>query len=191
MKLSFPPPPWARSKGCYGHRPHQDFAEGRGGPVRAAAIAFACLVLTGCGFHPMYGGGRLAPELASIYVEPLPENDGYELRNQLIDLLGSDGREAGKRYFLKVVINEESNGVALQNDATITRYNDTLTASYVLTDANGKQVTSGSQTSLASYNVSNAPYSTLVVQKDSDRRAADDLADRIRMDLGAYFSGRR
>jgi hypothetical protein len=29
------------------------------------------------------------------------------------------------------------------------------------------------------------------VQQDSDRRAADDLADRIRMDLGVYFSGRR
>ena len=139
----------------------------------------------------MYGGGKLGPELASIYVEPVGENDGYELRNQLIDLLGSDGRQAGKTYFLKLTLTEESNGVALQNDATITRYNDALTANYVLTDANGKPVTSGSQTSLASYNVSNAPYSTLVVQKDSDRRAADDLADRIRMDLGAYFSGRR
>lgn len=159
--------------------------------MRAASIAFVCLVLAGCGFHPMYGGGRLGPELASIYVEPLPDNDGYELRNQLIDLLGSDGREAGKRYILKLSVSEESNGVALQNDATITRYNDTLTANYVLTDANGRQITSGTQTSLASYNVSSAPYSTLVVQKDSDRRAADDLADRIRMDLGAYFSGRR
>lgn len=159
--------------------------------MRAASIAFVCLVLVGCGFHPMYGGGRLGPELASIYVEPVTDNDGYELRNQLIDLLGSDGRQAGKRYFLKLTLNEESNGVALQNDATITRYNDTLTASYILTDANGRQITSGSQTSLASYNVSNAPYSTLVVQKDSDRRAADDLADRIRTDLGAYFDGRR
>jgi LPS-assembly lipoprotein len=158
---------------------------------RVLIIIGASLAVAGCGFHPMYGGGRLGPELASIYVEPLPDNDGYELRNQLIDLLGSDGREAGKRYFLKLSVSEESNGVALQNDATITRYNDTLTANYVLTDANGRQITSGSQTSLASYNVSNAPYSTLVVQKDSDRRAADDLADRIRMDLGAYFSGRR
>ena len=159
--------------------------------MRAASIVFVCLFLTGCGFHPMYGGGKLGPELASIYVEPVAENDGYELRNQLIDLLGSDGREAGKSYFLKLTLSEESNGVALQNDASITRYNATLTASYVLTDASGNQVTSGTQTSLASYNVSNSPYSTLVVQKDSDRRAADDLADRIRMDLGAYFSGRR
>ena len=43
---------------------------------------------------------RWQPQLASIYVEPLGERDGYELRNQLIDLLGSDGREAGKAYRL-------------------------------------------------------------------------------------------
>jgi LPS-assembly lipoprotein len=159
---------------------------------RALIIVCASLALAGCGFHPMYSGGaKLGPQLASIYVEPVAENDGYELRNQLIDLLGSDGREAGKAYFLKLTLSQESNGVALQNDATITRYNDTLTANYVLTDAKGARVTGGSQTSLASYNVSNAPYSTLAVQQDSDRRAADDLADRIRMDLGAYFSGRR
>jgi len=155
------------------------------------AVVCASLAVAGCGFHPMYGGGKLGPELASIYVEPMPERDGYELRNQLIDLLGSDGHEAGKSYFLKLTLTQASNGVALENNATITRYNDTLTAAYVLTDAEGKQVTSGSQTSLASYNVSNEPYSTLSVQQDSDRRAAQDLADRIRVDLGAFFSGRR
>ncbi|HEY4264213.1 MAG TPA: LPS assembly lipoprotein LptE [Micropepsaceae bacterium] len=158
--------------------------------MRAAAV-LGCLFLSACGFHPMYGGGKLAPQLAAIYVEPVAERDGYELRNQLIDLLGSDGREAGKVYHLKLTINQVSNGVTLQNDATITRYNDTVTATYVLTDAHGTEMTRGSQTSLSSFNVSKSPYSSLVVQQDADRRAADDLADRIRMDLGAYFGGRR
>jgi LPS-assembly lipoprotein len=157
---------------------------------RALLIACACLALAGCGFHPLYGG-KLEPRLASIYVEPLAERDGYELRNQLIDLLGSDGREAGKAYHLTLTLNQVSNGVTLQNDATITRYNDTITATYVLTDAKGAEITRGSQTSLSSFNVSNSPYSTLAVQQDSDRRAADDLADRIRMDLGVFFSSRR
>ena len=157
---------------------------------RVLLIASACLAVAGCGFHPLYGG-RLQPQLSSIYVEPLAERDGYELRNQLIDLLGSDGREAGKAYHLTLSLNQLSNGVTLQNDATITRYNDTLTATYVLTDAKGTEVTRGTQTSLSSFNVSNSPYSTLAVQQDSDRRAADDLADRIRTDLGAFFSGRR
>ena len=157
---------------------------------RVLLIASACLAVAGCGFHPLYGG-KLEPQLASIYVEPLAERDGYELRNQLIDLLGSDGREVGKAYRLKLTLNQVSNGVTLQNDATITRYNDTLTATYVLTDAKGTEVMRGTQTSLSTFNVANSPYSTLSVQQDSDRRAADDLADRIRMDLGVFFGAHR
>ena len=159
-------------------------------PAVFAALAL-CLALAGCGFHPLYGGGKVAPQLASIYVEPLAERDGYELRNQLIDLLGSDGREGGKAYRLKLTLNSTSNGVTLENNATITRYNDTLTATYVLTDLKGSEITRGSQTSLSSFNVSNSPYSTVAVQQDSDRRAADDIADRIRMDLGVFFRSRQ
>ena len=83
-------------------------------------------------------------------------------------------------------------GVALQNDATITRYNDTLTANYVLSDATGKEITHGTQSSLSSYNVANAPYSTLSAQQDADKRAVQDIADRIRIDLGVFLrrSGR-
>src|SRR5436190_23001049 len=156
---------------------------------KLAALALTC-VLAGCGFHPMYAPG-LAPQLATIYVEPMADRDGYELRNSLIDLLRSDGVQTGKRYRLTVRLNQTSRGVALQNDATITRYNDTLDASYVLTDMAGDTVTSGSQTSLSAYNVSDSPYSTLSAQRDSSKRAAQDIAQRIQTDLAAYFRQRR
>ena len=83
----------------------------------------------------------------------MAERDGYELRNQLIDLLGSDGRDGGQGLSPDAHAQPDRTGVALQNDATITRYNDTLTATYVLTDAKGTEVTRGTQTSLSSYNV--------------------------------------
>ncbi len=41
---------------------------------KLAAIA-GCVLLAACGFHPMYGNA-LAPQLSSIYVEPIPERDG-------------------------------------------------------------------------------------------------------------------
>ena len=157
---------------------------------RALYVALTCLTVSGCGFHPLYGG-KLAPQLASIYVEPVAERDGYELRNQLIDLLGSDGREAGKAYRLKLTLNEVSNGVTLQNDATITRYNDSLTANYVLSDAKGQELRRGALTSLSSYNVVTSPYATLAARQDSDKRAAQDLAQRIGLDLGVYFRRRK
>ncbi len=155
--------------------------------VAALMLAF---MLAGCGFHPLYGAG-LAPQLATIYVDPMAERDGYELRNTLIDLLGSNGRQAGKAYHLTITLKEGKEGVALQNDATITRYNDTIAASYVLTDLNGKPVTQGSQTSLSAYNVANSPYATLEAQQDADKRAAQDIAERIRLDLAAFFRQRK
>jgi LPS-assembly lipoprotein len=147
------------------------------------------LPLAACGFHPMYGPG-LQPQLAGIYVEPLAERDGYELRNTLIDILGSDGRAAGKHYRLTVTLRESNQGEALRNDAAITRYNDTLAASFVLTDMDGKTLTEGSQTGLTAYNVTASPYATLAAQQDADKRAAQDIAERIRLDLAAYFRHR-
>lgn len=149
------------------------------------AIA-ALLALAGCGFRPMYGPS-LSPQLATVYVEPVPEREGYELRNTLIDLLGSNGVMTGKRYRLTIHLKQTSRGVALQNDAAITRYNDTLDVEYTLTDMAGNRVTTGSQTSLSAYNVAASPYATLAAQRDSSRRAAMAIAERIRVDLAAHF----
>jgi LPS-assembly lipoprotein len=146
----------------------------------------ALLLLAGCGFRPMYGRA-LEPQLAAIYVAPIAERDGYELRNQLIDLLHSDGTKAGKKYILKVSLNEARQGIALRNDATITRYNQTLDVHYALSDARGTLLTEGDQTGISAFNVANSPYATLAAAQDSSKRAAQDVAERIHLDLGAYF----
>ncbi len=149
-----------------------------------------CFVLGGCGFRPLYADTKLQPQLQSIYVEPVAERDGYELRNTLINLLGSDGQLRGKAYRLAIILNESNRGVVFRNNATITRYNDTLTVTYILSDPQGKEVTRGTQSSLASFNVAPSPYATLAAQQDSDKRAAQDLAERVRTDLAAFFRRR-
>jgi LPS-assembly lipoprotein len=158
--------------------------------MKRLTVLALCLPLAACGFHPMYGPS-LSPQLSSIYVEPVAERDGYELRNSLIDLLGSNGEMKGKRYRLTITLRESNQGVALQGDASITRYNDTVAANFVLTDMNGATVTEGSQTGLTAYNVTSSPYATLAAQQDSDKRAAQDIAERIRLDLAAFFRQRR
>jgi LPS-assembly lipoprotein len=158
-----------------------------------ALCAAAAFVLSACGFHPLYGtqGGVGASQLfASIYVEPVPDRAGYELRNRLIDLLDSSGSPAGARYRLKIDFNEDRRGVALQNDASITRYNYLLTADYTLSDASGTVVTHGHESTLTAYNVVASPYATLMAAQDAERRGADDLSERIRLDLGVFFARR-
>lgn len=155
--------------------------------MRKLAVIAGCLALGACGFHPLYGTAELAPEMAAIYVEPIAERDGFELRTSLIDGLQTDGDKAGKLYNLRITLNETSQGVALQNDATITRYNNHLEARYTLTDAKGNVLTSGTQTEISAYNVVQSPYATLAAEQDASKRAAQSVAERIRLELGVWF----
>jgi LPS-assembly lipoprotein len=160
------------------------------------ATVAALTLLAACGFHPLYGGANsgMSTTLASIYVEPMPDRLGYEMRNTMIDLLDGPGTPDGAAYHLTMSLTQVTQGIALQNDAAITRYNDTIKVSYTLTDRAGKVVTSGIESGLSAYNVlpsaPNANYGTLAGQQDADKRAAEDIAERIRFDLNVYFAKR-
>jgi LPS-assembly lipoprotein len=159
------------------------------GVLAALSLAF---VASGCGFHPLYGSSgataETADKMSRIYVDPIPESLGYELRNQLIDLFDSSGRASEASYRLHVTYTQKTQGVAVQNDAAITRYNDTLGVTYILTDMKGVEITKGYETGLSAYNVVASPYATLTAQKDADVRSAIDIAYRIRTNLAVYFA---
>ena len=57
--------------------------------MKQAPLLIALCLPGACGlrFSSAVWRASLQPQLASIYVEPVAERDGYELRNQLIDLL--------------------------------------------------------------------------------------------------------
>ncbi|GAA0551917.1 LPS-assembly lipoprotein [Rhizomicrobium palustre] len=170
--------------------------------ARALLAVLALPLLAGCGFRPLYATpdmpkGAMQAKLRSIYVEPIPEKTGYQMRTRLIDLIDGQGEARGASYYLRVnlTIHAEAIGVQSQTTASgitqtaITRYNDTLKAEYELIDpATGNPVTKGVETGLTAYNVLSSPYATLANQQDADRRAAEDIADRIRINLAVYFA---
>ncbi|HSM94800.1 MAG TPA: LPS assembly lipoprotein LptE [Rhizomicrobium sp.] len=160
---------------------------------RLAGLLAAALVLSGCGFRPLYGtmGANPAGQriFASIYVEPIEhERMGYNLRNKLMDLLRGASRAQDAAYRLNVTVTETREGVALQNDATITRYDLAFTAKYELTDAKLNVVTKGEETTLESFDVAQSPYASLTGQEEAEHRAAQDLAEHIQIDLGVHFA---
>lgn len=163
------------------------------------AICFAALFLCGCGFHPLYGTLGADPGaqvvFSSIYVEPIAsEVTGYELRNTLISLLHASDRLEGARYRLTVSLREKREGIAIASDsnATLTRYGYTMEATYQLTDVHGdKLVTKGSESVRAGYDVAQSPYATEVTLQDERRRAAQDVAEHVRLDLGIFFAKRQ
>jgi LPS-assembly lipoprotein len=168
--------------------------------IRLVLAASLGLALSACGFRPLYG--RLGADpgaqqiFASVYVEPIDlERVGYELRNSMIDILEARATPQAATYRLQIVLQERQDGAAVQNqvvsglnETTITRYNYTLIANYALTDAKGAVVTKGVESTLSAYNVVSSPYATLIAQQDAQKRAADDIAYRLRTDLGVFFA---
>ncbi len=161
---------------------------------RLTGLVLFCagLLLAGCGFRPLYASGPdgvgPADVLSGIYVEPIPERVGFQLRNQLLDRLNATGDNNGA-YRLKISLREETEGVAIRSNASITRYNYTLFARYDLFQTGGTTpVKSGNVSALAAYNVATSPYATVVAEQDASERAAGDIAERLRVELAVFFS---
>ena len=151
----------------------------------------ASLALSACGFHPLYGkygNGSADNTFRSIYIEPIPERVGYQLRSDLLDLFNAPSAPAGAGYRLKIELKADEKGLALQENASVTRYSYHLTARYQLLKVGTTDVIKkGVIHSLTSYNVVQSPYATVVADKDAQERAAQDVAERLRTELAVYF----
>ncbi|MGB8601432.1 MAG: LPS assembly lipoprotein LptE [Rhizomicrobium sp.] len=169
-----------------------------------ALAALLILPLTGCGFHPLYAvpgqaRGQMQAELQSVYVEPVGGRLGYELRDQTIDVIDGTADASQARYRLSLTLDQKSEAIGVQSQkigsqtqTVTTRYNDLITVQYELTDIkSGAMLTRGTEIGLASYNVLTSPYATLISQQDADKQATDDIADRIRIGLAAFFAKKK
>lgn len=173
--------------------------------IAVAALLLAAPILSGCGFSPLYGRSDIAvvpgkqdaslvrDELASIHIEPIPvpARLGLTVRNNLLDLLTPDGEPGDPAYKLTVQLFEQSEGLAIQEDSSITRYNYRLRARFVLVDAkSGQVIQSGEESTVAAYNVADSQFATLSAEKDVRTRAARELSQTLRVRLGIGFERR-
>ncbi|MCF8466323.1 MAG: hypothetical protein K9G33_02885 [Sneathiella sp.] len=150
---------------------------------------------TACGFQPLYGkttqSTDVREKLAQIYIEPIEGRTGQILRNELLDLANPGGIPDQPAYRLVISIEVQKVGLAIQQDATKTRYNLTLNSKFRLTDAAGQDVIySGSTQNIASYNVVQSEFANLSAANNAEKRAALVAAEQINQQLSVFFSGR-
>ena len=156
----------------------------------------AGLATPGCGFRPLYGsspggvGQGVTDGLASVAVIQGASRVHQVMYGDLLDRLTPYGAPAQPRYELNVRLAESREGVALERDATVTRFNLTLEAEYVLRDAQTRQaLTAGNVRAIAAYNVLRSEFTNVAAARDAQERAAQVLADEIKTRLAVYFGG--
>ena len=150
------------------------------------------LLLTACGFQPLYGTGRDADasaQLAEVKIERIAERRGQILRNELLDRMNPRGEPARPSYRLAIDTAESLQGLGIREDDTATLARLTLTANFSLFDAATQEsLLSGSATSINSYNISTSEFATDSAEADARRRGARDLAEDITARVAIFLA---
>jgi LPS-assembly lipoprotein len=149
------------------------------------------LLLGGCGLQPMYAGGShgaVAQTLSGVEVGPIAGQQGWLVRNALVDRLGAAGEGKGKgRYRLDVVLDDEITGFGIRSNNTITRERRTLRARFKLIDASNQAVlldaTAGSD---AGIDVVTSEYAVIAAEQTALERLSGEVADQIVTRVALY-----
>jgi LPS-assembly lipoprotein len=158
------------------------------------------LLLSACGFRPMYGdpavtssaGGATSAKLAAVQIDSIDDRVGQKLHNLLRDRMNPGGQPDKPAYRLAVTLDEESTTIASGNDNT--RHNDlTVTATYWLSQSSESEdksylMSNTNSRITVSYDTLDDPYTDLVARQDAEQRAIEQLADMITTRVGAYFA---
>jgi LPS-assembly lipoprotein len=161
--------------------------------VTSALGGTVLVLLSGCGFHPLYGSttqGSTVEDQLSAVVVPSPSGRLEQLiRNDLVSNLHPAGVQSAGSYRLTITPSgDTSTGITYPVPST-TRYSYRLSVTYELTDsATGKVLTSGTSRSFVSYDKQKQPFANIQASSDAENRAVREVSNDIRLRLAAYFS---
>jgi LPS-assembly lipoprotein len=156
----------------------------------------AGVTLSGCGFQPVYmptasgKAGVAQRELAAIQVDQIPDRPGQLLRQALQDRLEMGSSGVARRYELSVAFGISGEGIAIEQNTTVTRLRmiGTATWNLVAQDPGRTRLTSGSAKSVDAINIFDAQYFAADLENETaQRRLAEALADQITLQLATFF----
>ena len=150
--------------------------------MRVAPLLLCVLALSGCGLHPLYGGGVNGPvqsTLAAVEVGPIEGQAGWLVSHALRDRL-STGQSATPRYRLDVKLDDRIAGLGVRRDDSVARERRTLRARFQLVDlSNGAVVLDATAGSDAGIDVVGSEYATIAAERTALERLTDIVADQI------------
>ncbi|MCR8826845.1 LPS assembly lipoprotein LptE [Pseudosulfitobacter koreensis] len=135
-------------------------------------------LLAACGFAPVYGPQGAGTALQGrVLVEAPDTRDDQLLLQQIERRLG---RAATPTFDLGIDLIVTQEGLAIDADGDIDRYNLLGTATYVLTSSeNGAVIGTGTVTNFTGYSATGTTVATLAAERDARKRLMTILGDMI------------
>ncbi|WP_411816804.1 LPS assembly lipoprotein LptE [Hyphococcus sp. DH-69] len=159
--------------------------------LRALAASTMLFAVSACGFHPIYATTDSAtgdPVFRQIQVRHVAGPTAVEpVVTEALNARMSTVDGIKPKYELYVTVTESAERLAVQIDATVTRYNYRLSARYTVVDLTNGSRFRGSARAVTSYNIVSSQYSTLFAERTAVEKAARLLAEEIERDLLIRF----
>ena len=163
-----------------------------------SVVCLGILLVSACGIRPLYvgqktedsiSGQQLTQEMASIFIDEIPERIGQILRRALADRLTPQGEPENPHYRLSVHLSNPSiSEQAVRKDNLATRYVMRFTAQYKLYSyPENKLLLSDSIGERTGYDVQRSPYATDVAEQAAKERLVKIMGDDIALRLAAFL----
>ncbi len=162
--------------------------------MKKLIILSSLLLLSACGFHPIYGVNKYTPngveeKFEQISISNIPNREGQYLRNALIDRMYRGGRPQNPQYILTIrPVRETQRDLDITIDSDTTRGQLRLETEMILSDATTKKELARQKlNSVASYNVLGSEFANRVSEQYTRENLLNDLARQIEYKTGLYF----
>lgn len=163
---------------------------------RFGVVAFLSVSAAGCGFQPLYGttasGAQMSEAMKSVEIALIPGRVGQRIRNELIFYTQSGGASgpARARYRLEIVVKEELRNTLVGRDGDPQgRIVEVNTDFRLINIADNKTVFTGKAVGRAALDRVESTFANVRAELDAENRAAQTVADTIRLRVAAYLSG--
>lgn len=149
-----------------------------------AGVSGLMLLLSGCGFQPLYAtSDGAAPGLRNVALATLNAPEEIEPVVKRAFSRRTAPEAGAAQYDLLLTTTEQSERLAVQIDASVTRYNYRLIGNYTLVERASGRKFKGRITSISSFNIVNSQYSTLYAEEAAREKAATQLVEDIDRDI--------
>lgn len=147
-------------------------------------VLLCALLLAGCGFQPLYAtDGAGSPGLRGVALATLNAPDEVDPVIRRAFARRGAAADASAQFDLALKASEQAERLAVQIDASVTRYNYRLVGDYTLIERGSGRRIDGNVVSIASFNVVDSQYSTLFAEDTAREKAAKQLIEDIERDI--------
>lgn len=168
--------------------------------TKAFVSLFFMLIISSCGFKPMYGqnsvaGAELAQVMANIDIDPVRSQSGRQerlsqlLENNLRDRISPLNATGETSYILKTNYEVIEQGYGIREDESVTLINLRLIVDFELVDIESDDaIMDGTARAIVTYDLVQSDFSNMTARNSSLERLAEEASNQVITRVGTFLS---